>query len=840
MIKNVIGSKIAFVGGGNFCRKLLHFIYNEVPAHQRPEVLGVADINTRAVGIAYARELGLHTSTQYTEFFQIDRLETILEVTRNQRLIQVLSDTIPKRIRLIDHFEIRPIWDLIQVETIKTHGLKKLEEKKGDPERTVALFKELFDRFYEILRTRNIRSQEIETELLELERFQSQIIQGSTIPTFVLNKDHIVTHWNKAVEKLTGCLALDVVGTRKQWMPFYGKERPTMADVILDQIDEAEIRKLYGSSWRKSRLIEDAYEAEGFFPRFGSEGRWCWFTAAPIKAPDGTIVAAIETLWDISGDKQAAEERERHTNELSTLCSIYTALNAPADVTERIQAAIQEVIHFLDADGVCIFLMENDGQFHLKYSYGVSDQACQLNRVMDSESIIHTVAQADAFTIYEDLPEGCSDEICTLEQEQLRSLAYIPISTKERSPFGVIRIGSKCSGKFSYDDKHMLELIGNRIGVAIENAMLQDQYIKSEEKYRSLFDNAPNPIFILDSRSHEILDTNQSALDCYGYSRQELIGSPFLALGDDIDEEIAEGLNRLSQGQSVLFPKKRHYHKNRQQPLFVNITVGQVQYGESHVLIASTTDITESVQKEAQLVQAGKMATLGVMAAGMAHEINQPLNVIQICADFFLKMLKKGQSIQDEDLQSMANDIVANVDRAAGVIKHVRDFARQSDVVSTKVNINDPIKDVFKVLGHQIKAHQIELTLDLALELPPIMAEHNRLEQVFINLVTNAIDAMDEKCDRTEFKGAEKKLTIATFQQGGSVLVTVADTGAGMSAEVLDKIFEPFYTTKKTGKGTGLGISISYGIVKDYDGKIDIASVEDQGTTFTLSFPAAG
>ena len=122
------------------------------------------------------------------------------------------------------------------------------------------------------------------------------------------------------------------------------------------------------------------------------------------------------------------------------------------------------------------------------------------------------------------------------------------------------------------------------------------------------------------------------------------------------------------------------------------------------MLIATTTDISETVKKETQLIQASKMTTLGLMAAGMAHEINQPLNVIQICADFFLKMLNKGQPIADEDLRDMANDIVANVQRATGIIRHVRDFARQSEVVKSKIDINDPISDVFKVLGHQIKA----------------------------------------------------------------------------------------------------------------------------------------
>jgi signal transduction histidine kinase len=118
------------------------------------------------------------------------------------------------------------------------------------------------------------------------------------------------------------------------------------------------------------------------------------------------------------------------------------------------------------------------------------------------------------------------------------------------------------------------------------------------------------------------------------------------------------------------------------------------------------------------------------------------------------------------------------------------------------------------------------------------MAEHNRLEQVFINLVTNAIDAMDEKNETSRKKPAGKKLTIKSFAQNGYVVVKVSDTGIGMSREVMDKIFEPFFTTKKVGKGTGLGISISYGIIKDYDGAIGIESEVNRGTTFTLTFPA--
>jgi PAS domain S-box-containing protein len=838
VLDKLLKSKIAIVGGGNFCKKLLQLLFSSHFDDCRPIILGVADINKQAQGLVYARERGIFTTGDYRKLYALKDLQILMELTDNTEMGGIIKKEKPDGVELIDHIVARNVWSSLQVEAEKRTALVELRKNNFDAAEIDMVFERFADRLAGVIKQRGERYIEIEKELIESERALSQIIEGSTIPTFVLNKDHVVTHWNKALENLTGVQAATMVGTTRPSTPFWGEERPTMADVILDQIGEDEIKKLYGEQWRKSALIEEAYEAEVFFPRLGESGKWCWFTAAPIKAPDGTIVGAIETLWDKTEDKKAEEEHELHTRELTTLCSIYTALNAPSDLDERINQSVLEVMDFLAADGLCIYLMEDDAKFHLRYCQGLSEKVYQKILAAAENSVIQHVADTNEFMIYEDLPDGCPDEICLLEDEKLVSLAYIPISSKERGAFGVIRIGSKQPGHFTRDLKNVLELIGNRIGAAIENATLQDQYIKSEEKYRTLFNSDPHPIFILDSRSFEILDVNQRAQDSYGYLREELVGTPFLQLGEENDEELAEGLKNLSKDKSLLFTKKRHHRKSGK-PFFVNINMSYAKYGEADVIVAATTDITEVVEKETQLIQAGKMTTLGVMAAGMAHEINQPLNVIQVCADFFLKMLNRGQKIEDEDLRSMANDIVANVERASGVIKHVRDFARQSEPVRSRVNINDPVNDVFKVLGHQLKVHDVEVELDLDPDIPDILAEHNRLEQVFINLVSNAIDAMDEKDNRPEIRNKEKRLMIKSFADNGQICVKVTDTGIGMSEEVKNKIFEPFYTTKKVGKGTGLGVSISYGIVQDYKGSIEIESEPGKGTTFTLKFPRA-
>jgi len=994
MKRRLLGRRIAIIGGGRYCARLLELIAGDEFPGPRPEVLAVADPDPAASGIQTAQRMGIRTTTDYRALYALEGLDTLVELTYDSALTEAVRAQKPDGVDLIDHFEARFIWDFLQIERVKRKTLWELDERGSDPETVFSLFEDLARQATEVIEKRHHRYMEIEQELFRQKRTLSQIIegstiptfvidhhhvithwnramerlsgykaeqmvgtrrqwmpfyeterpamadvildripekeieklyggkwrksvlieggyeaegyfpnlggegkwcwftaapikapdgtimgaietlwdktedkqaeeekerhnrlmtetaralgkseavmkqiiQGSTIPTFVINEAHVVTHWNRALEVLTGRSAQEIVGSRKQWTPFYKSERPTMADVILDQADEAEIERLYSSQWRKSGLIEGGYEAEGFFPNLGGEGKWCWFTAAPIKGPDGSVIGAIETLWDKTEDKRAEEEKERYTRELSTLCNIYTALSATLNIDTALFMATEELKRFSEADGVCIYLKEDDGRFRMRYGTGLSEDACRKVRLVDDTSIIATVAKENRFTLFEDLPEGTSDEIRFLEEQRFVSLAYIPISSKERQNFGVIRLASRAQDCFSHNQKNVFELIGNRIGVAFENAMLQDRYIKSEEKYRTLFNSDPHPIFILDCESFHILDINQRAKDSYGYKREELIDRPFLSLGDEDDEELCQGLSRLAEDQSKLFVKKRHYRKDGS-PFYVNVNMSHARYGESSVIIASTTDITESVKKETQLIQASKMTTLGQMAAGIAHEINQPLNIMQVTADFLQKMIDRGQKISDEELADIAGDISRNVQRASGIIQHMRDFSRQSEVVRTRVDINNPIRDVFKVLGHQLEVHKVALDLDLAEDLPPIYADHNRLEQVFINLVTNAVDAMDAKAAATEEGAVQKRLAIRSALDNGKVTVTVSDTGTGMSKELQEKIFEPFFTTKEVGKGTGLGVSISYGIVKDYDGAIEVHSREGEGTIFELWFP---
>ncbi len=685
---NLKGLRIAIIGGNNPCKRILEILMGPGLKELAPEVMMVADNLTHSEGILYAKEKGIRVTSDYNDICALFGVDVILKLKNDAILSCILEKINTERVSIIDLGAHRAMsfLNFLEAEEEKVRIKRKLQASEIDRNEIMELFDEYSRR---IRKNAENESEFLESEredLIEIEKELSQVIQGSMIPTFIINNEHIITHWNTACEELTGQKAYEVVGTDRQWVPFRSAKRPTMADVIVGGMSEEEVTKYYGSSWRKSALIKEAYEAEEFFPHLGEGGKWIFFTAAPIKSPDGKIIGAIETLRDLTEDKRAKEELELQDKELSTL---------------------------------------------------------------------------------------------------------------------------------------------------------YEKYKKSEEKYRSLFNNNPNPIFIIDRETFEILDVNHRVENEYGYAKTDLLGKSFFDIWEKSDETVRQSLEGLPKNGSILFTKKKHFKKNKAS-FFVNVKVVHATYIHRDVLIASATDITESVEKDTQLIQAGKLATLGTMAAGMAHEINQPLNVIQICADLILKMINKGMSIPNEELVMMAKDIIDNVTRAAGVIKHVRDFSRQSERDLKKLIVNDPIKDVFKVLGHQISVHSIQVKLELDPELPEIRAEHNRLEQVFINLVTNAIDSMDENADKAEKEGrkAEKTLRIKTYAKENQVVVEVSDTGLGMNEEVKRKIFEPFFTTKETGKGTGLGTSISFGIIKDYGGTIEIESEYGKGATFIVRFPA--
>ncbi len=362
---------------------------------------------------------------------------------------------------------------------------------------------------------------------------------------------------------------------------------------------------------------------------------------------------------------------------------------------------------------------------------------------------------------------------------------------------------------------------------------------ESEKKYRSLFDSGPNPILVVSQKTNKILDANTSAEATYGYSKEELTKMLFSNLDkfayNDFDLEYFE-----KDGQSKAFivnSKVQHYKKGGK-PFYVNVYACPARYQDRDAMIIATTDLTEMIEKDTQLIQASKMKTLGEMSAGVAHELNQPLNAIKMGGEFLKVMIEKNQKIPEQDLFHVVDEISIQVDRAAEIINHLREFSRKADFTKEKIYINRSIRGVINILEKQLNIQNIEVKLDVDETIPPILAHNNRLEQVFFNLITNARDAINQK-QKDGVVSNNRVISIRSFMQDDRVTVAVSDTGTGIAGAVKERIFEAFFTTKDIKEGMGLGLSIIHGIISDYGGDIEVKSEEGIGTTFILTFPCA-
>ena len=234
-------------------------------------------------------------------------------------------------------------------------------------------------------------------------------------------------------------------------------------------------------------------------------------------------------------------------------------------------------------------------------------------------------------------------------------------------------------------------------------------------------------------------------------------------------------------------------------------------------------------ETQAQLIQASKMAAMGQFGAGVAHELNQPLAGISGYTDLLLLKMER-ETAEWRYAKKIEDQCV----RMTKIVNNLRTFARQSKFEYSETDVNQPIDDALMLLGEQLRSHNIKVKRDLAPNLPKVTADANQLEQVFLNLVSNAKDAIDPQGSGT--------ITIISRQSEKTdfVEVLVIDTGTGMDSSTISDIFNPFFTTKDVGKGTGLGLSISLGIIEDHGGRIEVHSVKNRGTAFRISLPVMG
>ena len=363
-----------------------------------------------------------------------------------------------------------------------------------------------------------------------------------------------------------------------------------------------------------------------------------------------------------------------------------------------------------------------------------------------------------------------------------------------------------------------------RTALEEEVARKTDFLRKSEEKYRLLIESADDLILTLDMFGN-IISFNQATASFFKKNPTVLQGQPFNVIMQWPTNTIIDCLNHLyATKQSIV---KEHIVKINGKPHWLNTKLMPLYLGEEiKEILCIARDITKEKLVQEQLSNAEKMASLGTLAAGVAHEINNPLGIIIGFGELLLENTpKETQAYQDIKL------ILKHALHCKSIVQNLLNFARPTEELSEAIDINEAIKEVINVVRHTLEINNIQIKTKLAKFLPLARGDKKQLQQVFLNLIINAMDAMPD--------GGELSIT-TRLNKHQAIEILFKDTGCGIKEEDLGKIFDPFFTTKPEGKSTGLGLSISYSIINKYNGRIRCESEENRGATFIIDLPPIG
>jgi len=349
--------------------------------------------------------------------------------------------------------------------------------------------------------------------------------------------------------------------------------------------------------------------------------------------------------------------------------------------------------------------------------------------------------------------------------------------------------------------------------------------LQQEASYRRAIDNAPAAIVIVDAADCHVVFANDVCSRVLGLDRYWLEGRPVTELFPDQERPTVRDL--CSAARDLGHAHRDDLHLRRVDgeliPVFAN--AGFIDYGDRHRVLLVCVDISERQALEGQLIQSEKMAAIGQLAAGIAHELRNPLAIVMNALYDLRQVLGPGDPEVTEDLNIAEEEIA----RAQGIINNLLEFSRESGVELERVDVNDVLTRTVQLMHKFLENHGVEVDVELG-PIAACVVNANGMRQIMLNLVTNAVQAMPDG----------GRLALRTAQVAGNrIRLEVRDTGVGIPAHRLKDIFNPFYTTKAPGQGTGLGLSVVHSILERYRGSIHVSSEVGVGTTFRIELPCS-
>jgi two-component system NtrC family sensor kinase len=512
-----------------------------------------------------------------------------------------------------------------------------------------------------------------------------------------------------------------------------------------------------------------------------------------------------------------------------TLIEFARDLSSETDLNALLSSLIDRLSRTLAVDRIAIFLntAEEPEQFALAKSCGIAPP-----HKLDLSFLTITRPEAAGHLFFENTHQVLRESDGSQESIKRLDLNYYIPCRAQRKTIAVLGLGKTVKGDFlSSEDVSLLETLGGYLGIAIQNGRLYASLQQKVAEYERLKDFNENivesinvGVMALDMEDR-IESWNAQMEVMYAMPRWQTLTQP---VGSVFPSEFVEEFYRVRQNAGINNLYKFRLKTPTGETRTVNVAIAPLVTRKFQVVgrLVIMDDITERVELEGQLSQADKLSSIGLLAAGVAHEVNTPLAVISSYTQMLAKQLQG-----DPQKSGLLEKITRQTFRASEIVNNLLNFSRTSGTEFADIDVNKIITDTLTLLEHQFKTAKVRVNSELMPGISPIQGNAGRLQQVFLNLFLNAKDAMPQG----------GTLHIAT-SNGDMVSIRVSDTGSGIAPEHIQRIYDPFFTTKTTPKegqsrGTGLGLSVTYGIIQEHAGKIRVESTQGTGTTFALDFP---
>ena len=554
----------------------------------------------------------------------------------------------------------------------------------------------------------------------------------------------------------------------------------------------------------------------------------------PSSGPVGLVLAVIVTALLFDPVRKLIQDRvdqffyRTRYDYRRTLLEFGRELSSETNPNTLLSSLIDRLSSTLAVDRIAVFLAGDEpGKFTLAKSFGLTSPGN-----VDLSFLNVSRPQQSGHLFFENTHQvprespGAQQAIARLDLNY-----YIPCQAQQKT-IAVLGLGKTIKGDFlSSEDMELLETLGGYLGIAIQNSQLYASLQKKVAEYERLKDFNEN---IVESINVGVMALDmEDRIESWNAQMEVMYALPrWQALTQSLrtifPTEFVEEFSRMRREPGIRNLYKFRLKTPAGEVRTVNVALAPLVTRKFEVIgrLIIMDDITERVDLEAQLSQADKLSSIGLLAAGVAHEVNTPLAVISSYTQMLSKQLQS-----DPQKSGLLEKITRQTFRASEIVNNLLNFSRTSGSEVGAVDVNKVIAETLALLEHQFKVAKIEVQNTPAAALPAIQGNAGRLQQVFLNLFLNAKDAMP----------GGGKLRVATMN-GESVSVLVSDTGSGIAPEHIQRIYDPFFTTKNSPRdgqprGTGLGLSVTYGIIQEHAGKIRVESHPGEGTTFTLDFP---